>query len=91
MGKGVVFTTTLIAGSEFNPHPGHVVAYLDKTLRNDYLSLVASSKQQIQWTRIRRNSHKDWIIENSSLGAGSSNLEVAIVMKSARIVQKVSV
>ena len=49
MGKGIVFTTTLIEWSGFNPHPGHVVASLmDKTLYNDYLCLVASNKQQIQ-------------------------------------------
>ena len=53
--KGVVFTTTLIEWSGFNPHPGHVVTSLDKTLYDDYLCLVASNKQQIQWTRIRRN------------------------------------
>ena len=41
MGKGVVFTTTLIKWSGFNPHPGHVVASLDKTLYDDYLYLVA--------------------------------------------------
>jgi len=28
---------------------GHVVAFLDKTLYDDYLCLVASNKQQIQW------------------------------------------
>ena len=48
----VVFTTTLIAWSGFNPHPGHVVASFDKTLYDDYLCLVASKKQQIQWKRI---------------------------------------
>ena len=58
MGKGVIFTTTLIALSGFNPHPGHVVAFLDKTLYDDYLCLVASNKQQIQgirFLRIHRN------------------------------------
>ena len=57
MSKGVVFTTTLIEWSGFNPHPGHVVASLDKTLYDDYLCLVASNKYQIQWTKIRRNPH----------------------------------
>ena len=76
MGKGVVFTTTLIEWSGFNPHPGHVVASLDKTLNDNYLSLVASNKQQIQWTRIRRNPQEHWIIGNSSAGADSSNHEV---------------
>jgi len=53
--KGVVFTTTLIAWSWFNPHSGHVFSSLHKTLYDDYLCLVASNKQQIQWTKIRRN------------------------------------
>ena len=44
---GVVFTTTLIARSGFDPHPGHVVASLDKALYDDYLCLVNSNKQQI--------------------------------------------
>ena len=48
MGKGVdVFTTTLIAWSEFNPHPSHVVVPLDKMLYDDYLCFTASNKQQI--------------------------------------------
>ena len=34
--------------SGFNPHPGHVVASLDKTFYDDWLSL---NKQQIQWTK----------------------------------------
>ena len=65
MDKGVVFTTTLIEWSGLNPHPSHVVASLDKTLYEDYLCLVASNKQQIQWTRIRRNSQEHWNIGNS--------------------------
>ena len=59
MGKGVVLTTTLIEWPMFNPHPGHVVASLDKTLYDDYLCLVASNKQQIQWTRIRKKKHRN--------------------------------
>ena len=47
IGKGVVFTTTLIEWSGFNRHPSHAVALLDKTLYDDYLCLVASNKQQI--------------------------------------------
>ena len=39
MSNGVVFTTTLIEWSGFNPHPVHVVASLDKTLYDDYLLL----------------------------------------------------
>ena len=49
---GVAFTTTLIAWPEFNSNPDHVVASLEKMLYDDYLCLVASNKQQIQWTRI---------------------------------------
>ena len=56
--RAIVVTTTLIEWSWFNPHPGHIVASLHKTLYNDYLCLVASNKQQIQWTRIRRNPQK---------------------------------
>ena len=71
----------------FNPHPGHVVASLDKTLYDDCLCFVASSKQQIQRTRIRKNPQEHWIIGNSWAGADSSNHEVVVVMKSVRIVQ----
>ena len=62
MGKGIIFTMTLIKWSGFNPHPGHVVASLDKTRYDDYLCLVALNKQQIQWTRIRRNPQEHRII-----------------------------
>ena len=50
----VVFTT-LITRSGLNPHPGHVVASLDKTRYDDYLCVVTLKKQQIQWIRIQRN------------------------------------
>ena len=53
--KGVIFTTNLNALSGFNSHPGHVAASLDKKLYDNYLCLVASKKQQIQWTKIQRN------------------------------------
>ena len=33
-------------------------ASLDKMLYDDYLCLVASNKQQIQWKRIRKNSQE---------------------------------
>ena len=52
--KDVVFTTTLIARSKFNPHPGHVFASLEKAFYDDYLCTVASNKQQIQWAIIRK-------------------------------------
>ena len=44
--KGVAFTTILIVWSKFDPHRGHVVAFLDKMLCNNYFCLVASSNQQ---------------------------------------------
>ena len=65
MGKGVVFTTTLIEWSGFNPHPSHVVASSDKTLYDDYLFLVALNKQQIQWARIEEIHRNIGIIGNS--------------------------
>ena len=64
-GKGVIFTMTLIEWSGFNPHRGHVVASLDKTLYDDYLRLVASNKQRIQLTRVWRNPQEHWIVGNS--------------------------
>ena len=69
-GKGVVFATILIARSWFNPHPGHVVASVDKMLYDDYFGLVASNKQRIQWTRIHRNI--------GSLGTPNSSKQVRI-------------
>ena len=50
--KGVVFTTTSIARSMFNPHPGHVIASLDKAFCDNYLCVLASNKQQTQWAII---------------------------------------
>ena len=44
----VVFMTTLVEWPGFNPHPGHVVASLDKMLCEDYLCLAALNKLQIQ-------------------------------------------
>ena len=51
---------TLIARSKFNPHPGHVVASLDKAVYDDYLCMVASNKEQIQWAIIQKNSQEHW-------------------------------
>ena len=87
---GSVLTTTQIALSGFNHHPGHVVVSLDKTLCDDYLCFVALNKQQIQWTRSQKNSQKHWIIGNSKAGADSSNYEVFNAMKSVRIVQQLA-
>ena len=42
--KGVVFTTTLIARSKFNPRPGYVFASLEKAFYDGYFCLVASNK-----------------------------------------------
>ena len=44
-------------------------------LYDDYLRLVASNKQQIQWTRIQ-NLQEHWITGNFLTGADSSNYEV---------------
>ena len=60
-----VFMTTLVEWPRFNSYPGHVVAYLDKMLYEDYLCLVVLNKQQIQWTRTRRNPQEHWIAGNS--------------------------
>ena len=37
-----------------------IVASLDKTLYDDYLCLVVSNKQQVQWTRIRKTTQEHW-------------------------------
>ena len=65
----------LIAWSGFNPHSGQVVTFLDKALYDDYLCVVASNKQQIQWQEMKfvcprktslkqtvclRSSHYSW-------------------------------
>ena len=54
-GKVVVFKTTLIAWSRFNPHPGHVVASLDKTIYDDYLCLIASNISGQEFEEIYRS------------------------------------
>ena len=87
MDTGVAFAMTLIEWTGFNPHSGHVVASLGKLLYDDYLCLVASNKQQIQWTRIQRNPQEHWIVKNFKAGADSSNHEVVAVMKRVWIVQ----
>ena len=56
--KGVVFTTILIVDLGFNPHPGRVVASLDKTLHDDYRCLAASSKQHICVERSQTSAGK---------------------------------
>ena len=81
--KGVVFTTTLIVRSKFNPHPGHVVAFLDKAFYEDYLRMVASNKQQIHWAIIRKNPHEHW----KHLGRCGFVPARSTVIKSVRIVQ----
>ena len=50
------------------PSPSHVVASLDKTLRDDYLCFVALNKQQINVTRIQRNPQEHWVSGNSFAG-----------------------
>ena len=72
MGKGVVFTTTLIARTGFNPQPDHVVASLDKTLYDDHLRLVVLNTQQILWTRILKNK------KHSNIGSLKTPKQVRI-------------
>ena len=83
--KDVVFTTALIARSTFNPHPGHVGASLDKAFYDDYLCMVASNKQQIQWAIIRKNSQEHWKPLSRSGFVQVRSTVTAI--KSVRIVQ----
>ena len=40
-----VFAATLSSWSTFNPHPGHVVAFLGKTVYDDYVSVMASGRR----------------------------------------------
>ena len=85
--KGVVFTTTLILRSKFNPHPGHVVAALDKSFYDDYCCMAASKKQQIQWAIIRKNSQEHWkLLVLSRCGFVQERI-TATAIKSVRIVQ----
>ena len=83
--KSVVFTTTLIAISKFNPRPGHVFASLDKAFYDDSLCMVASNKQQIQWAIIRKNSQEHWKLL-SKCGLVQARSTVTAI-KSVRIVQ----
>ena len=83
--KGIVFTTTLIARSKFYPHPGHVVASVDKAFYDDYVCTVASNKQQIQWAIIRKNSPEHWKLLSRCGFVQVRNTVTAI--KSVRIVQ----
>ena len=84
---GKVKATTLIARSGFNPYPGYVVASLDKLLYDNYLCLVASNKQQIQWIRFRKNPQEHKLTRNSKADADSFKQKVVIAMKSALIIQ----
>ena len=65
-------------GVVFNPHSDHVVAFLQETLYDDYLCLVALNKQQIKWTIVQTNSQNRWITGNgnSQADADSSKHEV---------------
>ena len=62
---------------------------MDKTLYDDYLCLVASKKQQIQWIRIWKKSRGTLLDHgNSEVGATHfSEHEAVIAMKTARINQ----
>ena len=44
---------------------GHVVALLDKMSYDEDICLVVSNKQEIQWTRIRKNPLEHWYTGNS--------------------------
>ena len=50
--KGVVFMTNLITWSGFSPLPG----FLGKTRYANYLCLVISNKQELQWTKKSKKS-----------------------------------
>ena len=65
MGKGIVFYDDPDQMIWVQPAPRSRHCIFGKTLYDDYLCLMASNKQQIQWTRIRRNPQEHWIIENS--------------------------
>ena len=75
----------LIVRSKFNPHPGHVVASLDKAFYDNYLCIVASNKQQIQWAIIRKNSQEHWKLLSWCGFVQARSTVIAI--KSVRIVQ----
>ena len=87
MGKGVVFTTTLIAWPGFNPHSGHAVGPWIRRF-----TIIISA----WWIRTSRKFsglefeevHKK--IGSSWAGADSSNHAVVIAMKSVRIVQQLA-
>ena len=56
MGKNVVFTTTLIEWSGFNPHPGHAVASLDKTLYDDWWLRTSTKFSGQEFEEIHRSN-----------------------------------
>ena len=62
------------------------VASLDKTPYDDYLCLVASNKQLIQWQEFEE-IHKNTGSVETLKQVDSYNHEVVIAIKSARIVQ----
>ena len=59
-------------------HTNTTPCILGTILYKNYHCLMASNKQQFQWTRIQRNPHKNWIAGNSQAGADSSKHEVVI-------------
>ena len=76
----VAFTTTfiLLFGFKLTPCSSFHAASLNKRRFTMiiYLCLMASNKQQIQWTRIRRNLHEHWITGNSLADEDFSKLDV---------------
>ena len=87
--KGTDFTTTLIAWSGFNLHPGQVAAALYKTLYDDFPWLVASNKKQSHWTRIEEiHRNIEWLETPKQAGVDSSKCKVAHLLQwSVHIVQ----
>ena len=74
--------TTLLAWFWFYPHPGRVVAALDKTLCDDYLCLVVSNKQQISVDNNSKKSIRNIrSLETPNPVADSFKHEIVIVMK----------
>jgi len=47
-------TVIMIAQSRFNSYPRHVIAFLDKTLYDNYLCLLASNKRQINRDEVKK-------------------------------------
>ena len=74
--------TTLIAWSGFNPPPGHLVLFLDKTLYDDYSAgWLQKSSKYLQ---------KHWISGNSLVDANFSKHEVVFAIKYVQIIKQLA-